>query len=167
MDRSNRSASQKATAPSGASQRGSKKKEQSSTKSEDKSDAKSMETEPSKRITERKMPKKATEDEFAKGPFGFVHTLAWVGMVWIMGFGFLSAVTYLHYLRLGETPIYFGAGSFIGNNPRIPYEPNPSHYDTSGHGVIEFKKNDLEAKSTHNLVVRYQEIMKGTALSLL
>ena len=69
-------------------------------------------------VTARIMPKKATEDEFAKGPFGIFSTLAWIGIVWTMGLGFGSGLTFINYLRLGETPVYFGQDSFIGDYPR-------------------------------------------------
>lgn len=109
----------------------------------------------------KKRPKKATEDEFAKGTFGFVYTLGWIGLVWVMGFGFGSGLTFLNYLRLGETPIYFGADSFIGSTPRIIYEPNPAIYDSNSHGVIEWNPNQYHDTKMLNLMARWNHVFEG------
>uniref|UniRef100_A0A1I7UNF4 Sodium/potassium-transporting ATPase subunit beta n=1 Tax=Caenorhabditis tropicalis TaxID=1561998 RepID=A0A1I7UNF4_9PELO len=175
LDKPNSSKTAK-SAVSGASEKSSKtEKSKRSEQSNDRSVKSTVKNDQSQKTTKsmknqksttsiqsigRRGPKMSDGTEFDTGPYGYVFSFIYLAVLWGLAIILAIALVAFNYSRLDpQYPTYFGEGSFLGDVPKVTFDPNPRRFMEEGvKNVMEW--NIYDFRSYLNYLIRYKQLLK-------
>ncbi|PIC35726.1 hypothetical protein B9Z55_014993 [Caenorhabditis nigoni] len=109
----------------------------------------------------RQGPKMSDGTEFDSGPYGYIFSFIYLGVLWGLAIILAIVLVYFNYSRLDpQFPTYFGDGSFLGGVPKATFDPNPRRFLEDGNlNVMEW--NIYNFDSYVNYLIRYKQLLKN------